>query len=193
MTIEELTHSIDEFAWADILAVRFSANGDLVLLVSVPNDDSKLEFEINCKSVCAFRLSDNYTDWMEIENDAAEIQGYCGAATTYIMWGDSVDWPKVIGRMTQEFARLPEVFTAEYIRETKKYRDYRLPITIPKKYDSLFHSLLNELGVNAYIHCIREEKDKMQLLRFGERSFIVAQEYEVNDARAKTTAPINHA
>ena|ERR1044071_1643143 len=178
MTIEGLIQHIDDSAWADVLSVNFS-DETLTLLISVTADDSRKTFEINCKSVGAFRISDHYTEWIEIENDSAEVHAYASAATTYIIWGDSVDWPKVIGRITQELAGIPELMTSEYIRETKKYTDYRLPLTVPASFDSAFQSLLTELGISAYVHDKREGKDKTKILRFGQRSYILAEEYEV--------------
>jgi hypothetical protein len=181
MTIQDLIHHIDELEWADLISVSFS-DDTLLLHISVTDNNSKRTFQVTCKSVGAFRISDTFTEWMELESDSPEIESYCGSATTYIVWGDSVDWPKVIGRITQEFAGLLEFMNPQYVQETKNYADYCLPIVVPESYESDFQSLLKELSINAYIHSTRDEVGRMQMLRFGQRSYIIAKKFDVDEA-----------
>jgi hypothetical protein len=180
MTIQELIDNINEFESADLISVSFS-DENLLLHISVTDNNSKRAFQITCKSVGAFRLSDIFTEWMELESDSPEVESYCSRATTYIIWSDSVDWPRVIGRITQEFAGLLEFMNPEYLQQTKKYADYCLPITVPESYESVFQSLLKELSINAYIGWRRDYVGRVQLLRFGERSYIIAKEFDVDE------------
>lgn len=113
---------------------------------------------------------------------------YAGGATTYVMWGDDVDWQTLPGRITQEFGYVPDLLKHEHVRETVSRLDYRLPILVPSTLDARFHQLIGSLNVSAYVHQRRKAVEGVQTLRFGHNSCVISEGLRLNGRRHRTTA-----
>ncbi len=139
-------------------------------------------FRIECRGVDKFRIADTRLEFIWMEDNSIEVAAYSSPVTTYVIWGDQIDWPKFIGRLMQEFGHISNLVQPKYLQFTKQYNDFQLPVTLPKNMDAQFRSLIEETRVEAYVHSESSGKAVRRALKFGYESFILAQIFLVHQA-----------
>lgn len=164
--------------WSEIISVEWGRN-ELYLTFLVPDIEPQEEYVVHCKNVFRFQIRDTNTEWVVFDNNCVESLMYGGPTKTYVIWGESIDWAHIIGRLSQEFGELPEFLNPYWIKETKKFNDYRLPLTIPQSMDADFMHLINELGVKYILQSQKKTNQIFNTLRLNDSSFVVAEEFDV--------------
>lgn len=169
----------DQQVWAVVKSYAVDVE-EAKIVVNVTLEDFDEVFRIECQGVKKFRLADTDFEtvfWME--ENSVEVAAYSSPVTTYVIWGDQIDWPKFIGRLMQEFGHIPNLVRPEYMQATKQYNDYQLPVTLPKSMDAQFRSLIEETRVEAYVRSESSGKAVRRALKFDQESFILALEIDV--------------
>lgn len=178
MNIKDFAEYMQDPIWSEITSVKWRRN-ELYLTFLVPDIDPQEEYIVHCKNVLRFQIRDTNTEWVIFGNDCIESLMYGGSTKTYVIWGESVDWAHIIGRLAQEFGELPEFLNPYWIKETKKFNNYRLPLTIPESIEDKFISLIKELKLNYFLQNQKATNQVSSTLRINDSSFVVAEEFNV--------------
>jgi len=139
---------------------------------------------IECHQMTAFRIASRWIEYVEVSSDPARFVPLAAAKHTYVIVGESVNWPSLLGELVQRFGDVEELIEPQYMRETIEHADYRLPVTVPASQDESLRRFLDSRAVQYFPHHVTPASSAREALFFGWRprfGFVLANRFSAID------------